>query len=214
MNILAIETSSSIAAVAVMASAGQALVSHAIDHDPRISVSDLCALMLERVGLSPRDLDRIAVDIGPGGLSAVRAGVSFANALAFAVNRPLFAFSSFEIAARQGLALGDAAVVLAVPAAGGHAYLGRVQANGTVMARYGLLEDLVPSVVADLPRLIVMGRHRRLVRSSKGAQIIDSGVDALDPMALLALCNAAGDDAAVLSGFAEPLNEQSELFHG
>jgi tRNA threonylcarbamoyl adenosine modification protein YeaZ len=61
-------------------------------------------------GLTLRDLDRIAVGIGPGSFTGVRIAVSYAKALALAAGLPLTGISSYDV-----LTPGDApATVLTV----------------------------------------------------------------------------------------------------
>ena len=48
---------------------------------------------LKEQALAPGEIDAVAVDLGPGGLTATRCGVTFANALAWALERPLIACS-------------------------------------------------------------------------------------------------------------------------
>ena len=54
-------------------------------------------LLLSDTKLELNTVNYIAVNIGPGGLSATRSGVSFANALRFGLNIPLIAVRRFEI---------------------------------------------------------------------------------------------------------------------
>ncbi|MEQ9126052.1 MAG: hypothetical protein RIM80_26205, partial [Alphaproteobacteria bacterium] len=62
------------------------------------SVAELVERSLAAAGAAPGAIDRIAVDVGPGRLSAVRAAVSFANALAFALDRPILPIVSSHAA--------------------------------------------------------------------------------------------------------------------
>lgn len=47
-------------------------------------------------GITPGQLDRLIVDVGPGGTSSVRTGVAFANALSYGLKVPVSAVSSLE----------------------------------------------------------------------------------------------------------------------
>ncbi|MBT7614021.1 MAG: hypothetical protein HN577_12505, partial [Rhodospirillaceae bacterium] len=56
--------------------------------------------VLEALGANGRDrseIDYLAVDLGPGGLTATRSGVTFANALAYGLGKPLMMFYSLAI---------------------------------------------------------------------------------------------------------------------
>ena len=59
-------------------------------------------------GLRYGDLDRIAVTLGPGGFTGLRAGVAAARALALAIERPVVGLSSLAVMAeRANLLLGQ-----------------------------------------------------------------------------------------------------------
>jgi tRNA threonylcarbamoyladenosine biosynthesis protein TsaB len=55
------------------------------------------AALLDARGLTLRDLDRLAVGVGPGSFTGVRIAVSYAKALALATGLPLCAISSYDI---------------------------------------------------------------------------------------------------------------------
>ena len=56
-----------------------------------------CHAALSDLGLTPSDLDGVAAVVGPGSFTGIRIGVTFANALAFALSLPRFAVTSFEV---------------------------------------------------------------------------------------------------------------------
>lgn len=67
-------------------------------------LSRIAGLLTER-GLNLRDLDRLAVGIGPGSFTGVRIAVSYAKALALASGLPLTAVSSYDVLAPDREAL-------------------------------------------------------------------------------------------------------------
>lgn len=54
------------------------------------------AQVMRAAHITPRELDRIAVGIGPGGFTGLRIAIAYAKSLAQAWERPLVAVSSFD----------------------------------------------------------------------------------------------------------------------
>lgn len=69
--------------------------------DPSLSTQSAlipaCEQALSELGLSPSDLDGVAAVVGPGSFTGIRIGVTFANALAFALSLPRFSLTSFDV---------------------------------------------------------------------------------------------------------------------
>lgn len=77
-------------------------------HDARLA--PVVEQLMREAGVVFADLDRIAVIVGPGSFTGVRVGVSFARALALALDIPAVGVSSLE--ALDGLPDGRALAVL------------------------------------------------------------------------------------------------------
>ncbi len=56
-----------------------------------------CKDLLAELDVTPASLDGIAAVVGPGSFTGIRIGVTFANAVAFALSLPRFAVTSFEV---------------------------------------------------------------------------------------------------------------------
>ncbi len=100
MRILAIETATPAASVAI--GDGGSLVSMSVDVDPRGHVAFLTSAMefcFDRAGWSPTDLDVVAVDVGPGPYTGLRAGIATAQGVAAAVGAPLVTVGSLAVLA-------------------------------------------------------------------------------------------------------------------
>lgn len=102
MNLLALDTSTIRAAVAVATSGG---VVHVATPDParRHGRNLVPAIrdLLRRAGLGPADLAGIAVGLGPGSYTGLRIGLTAAKTLAYATGRPLVGLDSLELVARN-----------------------------------------------------------------------------------------------------------------
>jgi tRNA threonylcarbamoyladenosine biosynthesis protein TsaB len=94
---LGIETSSRICSAAVLYDNG---ASDEISEDAGITHSDILVSiideLLERNGISVRDLKGIAVGTGPGSFTGIRIGVSFARALSQCAGLPVTGINSID----------------------------------------------------------------------------------------------------------------------
>ena len=117
------------------------------------AVLELSEDVLQRAGREWRDLDRIAVGVGPGGFTGLRIGVTTARALAQAHGIPLVALSSLRALA---VGAGDAAhgrtVLAAIDARRGEAFAAAWSAGGEpVLEAAPHAPDALARAVAALP---------------------------------------------------------------
>lgn len=103
-NLLAIDTSTAVLTLALSADGkliaercSQAERNHSIKLLPEIDE------ILKEAGITPSDLDAVAVGYGPGSYTGVRIGVTVAKTFAWSLGIPVYGVSSLE-----ALALGDA----------------------------------------------------------------------------------------------------------
>ncbi len=95
MRILAIETATPASSVALGDDATAVALSLQLDRRGHVGflipAIDFC---FHRAGWSPADIDLVAVDVGPGGYTGIRAGISTAQGVAAAIGLPVVAVSS------------------------------------------------------------------------------------------------------------------------
>ena len=100
MKTLAIETATPASSVALGDGAELRAMSLSVDGKGHVGflipAIDFC---FSRAGWSPSDLDLVAVDIGPGPFTGLRAGLAAAQALAAAVGVPIVTVSSLDVLA-------------------------------------------------------------------------------------------------------------------
>jgi tRNA threonylcarbamoyladenosine biosynthesis protein TsaB len=100
VSLLVIETSTSHYEVGVVAGTSCVISTGNRFQPDYDGIAGLVERCLAESGTDVSALDAIAVDRGPGNLISVRAGLAYANALAYAADLPLYTASSLEIMAR------------------------------------------------------------------------------------------------------------------
>lgn len=99
MKVLALETSGTMGGVAIMDSEAGLLAESrinvkAVSHSERLM--NEVHVTLQKCGLTIRDIDALAVAVGPGSFTGLRIGVASAKGLAFITRMPVVGVSSLE----------------------------------------------------------------------------------------------------------------------
>lgn len=100
--------------------------------------------VMRQAGVAFADLDRVAVTTGPGSFTGVRVGLSFARALALAVDRPCIGVSTLEALALEEGEAGLRAALIETPGA----------------CYFALYEDGAPRIA---PKSVERGEHEGLL---------------------------------------------------
>ena len=211
--LLGIETSSLRYAV-VFGRDGQLLFDSGDEREAPADLAGLVERGLAAVGAGRQDIDAIAVDIGPGGLGAVRAGVSFANALAWSLARPVYPVSAFELIGFEAWREVQAPILCLRATSHGNAYVGIYDGAAVTTMRYGPLAATVAGVAGTLRRIGVAGTSRDQVAAIlPDATIIDSGVAGARARSLIDIGLSGRVALDPATSRASPLTEQSRIFH-
>lgn len=121
MNLLAIDTASTLCAACVIDAASGAEEGRAVRDLGKGHAEHLAAVAadaLAQAGIGYADLGRIAVSVGPGSFTGVRVGVAFARGLALALKVPATGVTTLEALAAEARATFGARPVLAAIDAG------------------------------------------------------------------------------------------------
>ncbi len=152
MIILAIDTATD--SVSVAFGDGKRVLAHSEAISDRQHVEALAPMIefvRQQAGISFREIDVVAVDIGPGLFTGMRVGIASAKAIAQTLDVPLIGVTSLDILA-QAVGPIDDVVVSVIDARRGEMYwsMYRQQQNATTQVhapRVGPLADLIVDVV-------------------------------------------------------------------
>jgi L-threonylcarbamoyladenylate synthase len=211
---LAVETSSRLYGAAVL-DGGTVLAQASADRsDPGfVDVGVLAGQVIRDAGRTVADLDRLAVDVGPGNLASVRAGIAYVNAVAFARAVPVVPLDSLAM-----LSAGPEPTLALRMAGGTSVYAALTSDDGAVAWRHGDLTVVVKELfggVAWAGPVRVAGARRPqaiAVLTELGVTAHDTGVDAPGVEALVEALRTGTHEEAVVS--AAPLTEASVRFRG
>jgi tRNA threonylcarbamoyl adenosine modification protein YeaZ/ribosomal-protein-alanine acetyltransferase len=164
---LALECSGARISVAAFAADGRCLAEAARlseqGHVRHLSV--LVAEALEAAGLRYAQLERLAVDVGPGSFTGLRVGLATARGLAKPRGLPVVGVSSFA-ALLEGYSAEQALVVPVLPAGGKQSYAGffRSDSRGRPALLRGPAVGDVPALAAALRSALALCSRRTQVR--------------------------------------------------
>lgn len=97
MKILAVDTSSSVAAVAVMdnmALLGEYFINHKKTHSQRLM--PMVKEIMDSLEITPEDIDIYAASSGPGSFTGLRIGITTIKAIAYAVQKPVISIPTLD----------------------------------------------------------------------------------------------------------------------
>jgi tRNA threonylcarbamoyladenosine biosynthesis protein TsaB len=212
--LLAIESSSNEYRV-VLGRDGETVFDSSVDvcNSSLRTLSALLSCGLEFVAAPASEIKGIAINVGPGSLTFVRAGISFVNALAFSLRVDIYPFNWFEIIAHQTKDVTSLPVIAAVPASNDNAYVGLIRGESVEIMRFGRVDAALAKVSGRLGEVAVAGRIRNRLAALLGeARVVDTGVENPDARVLLTLGNEAWTSGRRATMQVEALNDQSDIF--
>jgi tRNA threonylcarbamoyladenosine biosynthesis protein TsaB len=213
--LLAIESSSNVYRV-VLGRDREVVFDSSVDNcEPSLRTLDASlSCGLEKLNADASEIKGVAINVGPGSLTFVRAGISFVNALAFSLNVNIYPFNWFEIIAHQTKRMTKLPVLCAVPAANDNAYVGLIKGESVEIMRFGPLHKVILDVAAGLSEAEVAGRIRhRFAPVLNGVKLVDTGIENPDARVLLDLGFEALEAGSHGTTQVEALNDQSDIFY-
>jgi tRNA threonylcarbamoyladenosine biosynthesis protein TsaB len=208
---LGIETSSSTYEVALF-STQEMVASNAVRRtDPAfVSIGELVAECLRSTGRTFRDIGRISVDLGPGNLGSVRAGVAYANGLSFSLGVPVIGINSLRLLAITIAPSPESTVLCIRTSASGHVYAALFEPDGSAVYRHGPHEETVRSLTAGRQAIVLAGTLIKATRNFlDSGNVLDSGVEA---PTVASQRSAIAKNHHISATPAQPINETSNLF--
>lgn len=178
------------------------------------TLGSLLSCGLEALNAEASEIKGIAINVGPGSLTFVRAGISFVNALAFSLKVDIYPFNWFEIIASQTKAMTHLPVLGAVPASNDNAYAGLIRGSSVEIMRFGPVQKAIAQVSGGISEFAVAGRIRHRFESLlNDVKLVDTGIEGPDAQVLLRMGFEAHRAGGHSTTQVEALNDQSNIFY-
>src|SRR5574337_469088 len=108
------------------------------------------------IGWTPKDIDLIAVDVGPGSYTGLRVGVTCAKTMAYALNKPVIDVPIFDIIA-ETYAIGSIPICPIIDARRKHVYACIYKLEGVQRKRHSEFLVIRPEkLLPILPRPVIV----------------------------------------------------------
>ncbi len=127
MLVLGIETATSMGSVALVSSSntgtkilGDINFEHGNIHGREIApaIAKICS----ESGITPKEIDLIACDLGPGSYTGLRVGLAHAKAISYSLQKPLIGLCSLDVMARKAFDHGNGVYCPMIDAKWGEVY--------------------------------------------------------------------------------------------
>jgi tRNA threonylcarbamoyladenosine biosynthesis protein TsaB len=155
MITLGLDTATSTASIAVLRDddviARATRNTHRRTADVLVAVDEAC----RTAGISPAQIDALAIGAGPGSFTGLRIGLATAKGIAFALGKPVWAVSS--LAALALAAPADGTVVAILDARKGEIFTGTFRKRGALVEPLDAERCIAPSALAVPPDAATVG---------------------------------------------------------
>ncbi len=167
MKILAVDTSSSVATVAVTDGTrllGEYIINHKKTHSQKLM--PMIDEIMRTLELSPTDIDIYAASIGPGSFTGLRIGITTIKALAFAAGKPVVGVPTLDALAYNTQSRGMLICPI-MDARNNQVYTALYEFSGGVSTR---LTDYMGIHIAELVQ-IIKEKNRETVFTGDGIEV-------------------------------------------
>ncbi|MGI8328971.1 hypothetical protein ACRYCC_03340 [Actinomadura scrupuli] len=214
--LMALETSSRNYSVALGTGSSPEVFLERSRRDPAFDgIAGMARELAEAQGVSLRDLGSIAVNAGPGDRISVRAGISYANALAYSLGINVRAVDGLELMALEAAPGRDQAVISLRKAGGADVYGAISRPGEDLRYRYGAISEVVPALVRGCDRVLVAGSYDAAeVGRFAEVEFADSSVVVSSARTLFRRIQGEAVGAAPVTSSVSPVTEEAGIFHG
>lgn len=210
MTVLAIDTSSSVAAVAVSRDGvllGEYTLNNGLTHSQRLL--PMVDELLKSLNMTIKDIDAFACSTGPGSFTGLRIGIASVKGFAFAENKPCVSVSGLEAMAYNHIHT-DYIICPLMDARAGQVY------NATYRRYRGKLKMIIPPRAVEIETVI-----RELSETGKTVLFLGDGVKpnleiikTLGEKAVIGEFNNNMQRAATIALIAEEKIKKGEIVSG
>jgi tRNA threonylcarbamoyladenosine biosynthesis protein TsaB len=184
------------------------------DHPSFQSIGELTASLVAGIGAKLADISRVGLDVGPGSLSSVRAGVAYANGLAFSLGVPIYSLSSLELMAAEALTSHDLPVICMRKSQAGNIYAGLFSKYRPPTLRYGQLSRTIAELAGDAQEICVAGAYSSAVGDVlPQTRVHVTGIDIPSVLTLYRMLTDPNRALGQPVALATPLTEAARVFH-
>jgi len=179
---LAIETSSAAYGIAVFDAWAVHAVCRLERTDPTfVNVGELAARCVTAAGTTFDTIGQVSVDLGPGNLNSTRAGLAYANGLAFSLGVNVVGTDSLRLLALTVATTTGIPVLSVRKAANHYFYAALFTLDGRAIYRYGLHSEIVRLLATEHDVVVLAGSEiAETGRFLDEVAVIDSGITVPD----------------------------------
>ncbi len=165
---------------------------------------------LDKLDKNVQDISEIIVDIGPGGTSSVRTGVSFANALAYGLVRSVSPVSSFELIGLEIWQKYNLPSIITAKSIKNNAFIAYFNNNRLEKMIYGKISEVLDDLI-DSNEFYVAGAHQDLIceLAGKDYTVNKSGILRAKPEVIIANRERFISKKLTFPDIAIPITEQN-----